>query len=452
MKISWLLLCNVASFGMLGAFGFVSPTAQFRGKRIYIGSAPLKAVSIAIPSAEPIPDDSNFESLDVPGVQRNSIELVVLFLTVIVAAVTPAAVKGTEYQETLENLVVPSMTLIAALIGLLSEYTGKTAVCDSKEIAAIATAASAESEVNFAKGEKVCCALPLCLGLTTTTTVFSVILPYIFEGIATLTKTHVIKELYVVLPVISVVGGVTALLASEQTVSLCGQAIGVGERRFSSAKKVGRTWLSLSQQVKRSQSNNNKKYFQLGFASALGPFIAAVCPGPISFKCFLLCATTACQCAYYLAIAEFAVARCTDALALKMRSAATSDSYANQGTAEGSILPFTSALGGICTAGATTVGIFLSTDENLIVKTAVCAAFPTLASLLAAAASVSKVKCIASLDQAREAAIAIRFDDTRKKVEVNKVIAVSLGKITQIFRLQFERMQRRRRILAAKTA
>ena len=44
-----------------------------------------------------------------------------------------------------------------------------------------------------------------------------------------------------------------------------------------------------------------------------------------------------------------------DAVALKTRAAAVSDTYANQGTRSGAILPFTSALGGLCAAGAAAI-------------------------------------------------------------------------------------------------
>ena len=44
------------------------------------------------------------------------------------------------------------------------------------------------------------------------------------------------------------------------------------------------------------------------------------------------------------------LARVTDAVALKARSAAVCDTYANQGTRNSAILPFTSALSTFCAA------------------------------------------------------------------------------------------------------
>lgn len=49
---------------------------------------------------------------------------------------------------------------------------------------------------------------------------------------------------------------------------------------------------------------------------------------------------------------RYEVARAVDAVALKARAAAVSDTYANQGARSGAILPFTSALGGLCAAAA----------------------------------------------------------------------------------------------------
>ena len=44
------------------------------------------------------------------------------------------------------------------------------------------------------------------------------------------------------------------------------------------------------------------------------------------------------------------MASATEAVALKARSSAVADTYANQSSRAGSILPFTSALAGLCAA------------------------------------------------------------------------------------------------------
>lgn len=49
---------------------------------------------------------------------------------------------------------------------------------------------------------------------------------------------------------------------------------------------------------------------------------------------------------------EYTLAIATDAVAVKARIAAVADTYANQGARAGALLPFTSALAGLCVAAA----------------------------------------------------------------------------------------------------
>lgn len=102
-------------------------------------------------------------------------------------------------------------------------------------------------------------------------------------------------------------------------------------------------------------------------AVAPAPVIAALFPGPLSLKAIVCAAIAAaqaginyiinrnlslmykfvylyCVVAYYLAIAEYAIAEATNAVALKARAAAVADTYANQGSRSGAVLPFTSGI------------------------------------------------------------------------------------------------------------
>jgi hypothetical protein len=60
----------------------------------------------------------------------------------------------------------------------------------------------------------------------------------------------------------------------------------------------------------------------------------------------------AAQSAYYLSLAEYAIADAVSAVSMKTRSAAVADTYASQGTRAGAILPFTSALAGLSAAAS----------------------------------------------------------------------------------------------------
>ena len=144
-------------------------------------------------------------------------------------------------------------------------------------------------------------------------------------------------------------------------------------------------------------------------------------PGDISTKAVIVAALAAAQCAFFLAQAENALARGTDAVALKSRSAAVCDTYANQGARSAAILPFTSALSSLCAAGTAAI-VELPWLENLgelggikgmVGSVTLLIFFPALSSLFAAAASVSKARCEVDAEAAIQAAstLALEYDD-----------------------------------------
>jgi hypothetical protein len=116
--------------------------------------------------------------------------------------------------------------------------------------------------------------------------------------------------------------------------------------------------------------------------------------------------------------AEGVLARASDAVALKARSAAVCDTYANQGARNSAILPFTSALSAFCAAAtAATVELPLfdtiSTLYGVVGEVAVVSTFPILSSAFAAAAAVSKARCEVDAEAAAQAAstLALEYDD-----------------------------------------
>lgn len=140
--------------------------------------------------------------------------------------------------------------------------------------------------------------------------------------------------------------------------------------------------------------------------------------GPsLSVKCIVVAALAAAQSAYFLAEAESVIARATDAVALKARSAAVCDTYANQGARNSAILPFTSALSAFCAAAtAATVELpFLDTISALYGtagEVLLVSSFPILSSAFAAAAAVSKARCEVDAEAAAQAAstLALQYD------------------------------------------
>ena len=102
--------------------------------------------------------------------------------------------------------------------------------------------------------------------------------------------------------------------------------------------------------------------------------------------------------------ALFALAVAVDAVAVKSRQAAVSDTYANQGARAGAILPFTSATASLCAAVTVAVVEVLPLLPNLVAQSATAVVFPLFGSLVAAAASVSKARCEVDAQAATAAA------------------------------------------------
>jgi len=78
-------------------------------------------------------------------------------------------------------------------------------------------------------------------------------------------------------------------------------------------------------------------------------------------------------------------------VSIKARAAAVADTYANQGARAGSILPFTSALAGLCAAASAAATELLPFVGSVPIEALLSMVFPSGAALFAAAASISKV-------------------------------------------------------------
>jgi hypothetical protein len=320
--------------------------------------------------------------------QLSTLEIVVLFSTVAISAVAPSvlSVKVVE-------VLVPSLAALSASIGISAEYIGKIAVANGKEVAALAIQVAAESEALLAAAERTKAILPLCVGIATTASAFALLAPSLIAEINSKFGIPVPRELYLLFPLVSVLAAAIAGLATQESQGLASRAIGVGNRRFASSKSVGRTWLSATEQVEASSRRTSEKWKSFAFGVAPAPVIAAFFPGVVSLKAIVCAALAAAQAAYYLSVAEYAIAEAADAVALKARSAAVTDTYANQGSRAGAILPFTSALAGLCAAASAAVVEILPLVNVEIVQSALAVFFPSGAALFASAAAVSKARC-----------------------------------------------------------
>jgi hypothetical protein len=320
--------------------------------------------------------------------QLSPLELSILLSTVLISAASPAF-----FATKIVEVLVPSMAAVAASIGLSAEYSGKVAVSKAKEVSALAIQAVAEAEILLASAERSKAILPLCVGIATTASAFALLAPNVLHAFTDRWGSSISVEVLLFCPLVASLAAAVAGLATQESQYFASRATGLGNRRFASSKSIGRTWLSATEQVDAAAERLTRKWQSFAVGVIPAPIIAMICPGPLSFKAILCTAIAAAQAAYYLAIAEYYLSSAVEAVALKARSSAVADTYANQSTRAGAILPFTSALAGLCTAAAAAAVELLPLLQTVELQALVSMVFPSGAALFAAAASVAKARC-----------------------------------------------------------
>mmetsp|Transcript_7030 Transcript_7030/g.10437 ORF Transcript_7030/g.10437 Transcript_7030/m.10437 type:complete len:593 (+) Transcript_7030:143-1921(+) len=345
---------------------------------------------------------SNMDTLDnVAGrtPQLSRVELLILMSTVLISGLCPFVL-----DLKVVEVLVPSMAAVSASIGISAEYIGKVAVSKGKEVSALAIQAAAESEILLALAERTKAVLPLCVGIATTASAFALLAPSLSKEIADKFHIQVVTEIYLICPLIAVLAAAIAGLATQESRLYASRATGLGNRRFASSKDVGRTWMSATEQVESSAKQLSDKWIWFAVGVLPAPLIAALCPGALSFKAIVCAAVAAAQAASYLSIAEYFLSSAVEAVALKARSSAVADTYANQSSRAGSILPFTSALAGLCAAASAAAVELLPLISVVELQSFISVIFPSGAALFAAAASVAKARCEVDALAASEAA------------------------------------------------
>lgn len=297
------------------------------------------------------------------------------------------------------------------------------------------------------------------MGATAAT--LALLVPVLLDSLGIGNNLQLVTEIYLCCPLVAVLAAAVAGLACQETKSFCNMAMGVGNRRFSRSGMVSRTWLSSTELIDRKSKNTGSKWRSFSLSVLPAPLFGAIIPGTLPTKTIVVAALAAAESAYYLARVEYMLARASDAVALKARSAAVCDTYANQGARSAAILPFTSALSGLC-AAATAAIVELPFVESLadagatgiFLEICTITAFPALSALFAAAASVSKARCEVDAEAAMQAAstIALPYNDDEKDPVlrpwhgVRELISLTLSNSIQqpLYRL-FRRLNVRRR-------
>jgi len=344
--------------------------------------------------------------------QLTSVELLVLTSTVLISASAPWLLPVK-----LVELIVPSMAALSAAIGLSAEYVGKTAVSRGKEVAAVTLQAAAESEAVLAQAERAKAVVPLCVGLSATASAFALLAPELVAELGTKLGLQIVTEVYLICPLLAAIAAAVASLATAECAELASAAAGLGARRFATSGQISRTWLSATEQIGRSSEKTTIKWRSFAGSVLLAPALAVLTPGILSFKAIVAAAAAAAQTAFFLAKAEYAIALGADAVALKSRQAAVSDTYANQGARAGAILPFTSATASLCAAVTVAVVELLPIIPSVLAQSAAVAVFPLCGSFVAAAATISKARC--EVDAEAATAAANELSRTDREAEIN---------------------------------
>ncbi|VEU35918.1 unnamed protein product [Pseudo-nitzschia multistriata] len=343
--------------------------------------------------------------------QLTALELIMLSASVTAASSSPWIMGGK-----LTEVLPPTAAAFSAAIGIGAEYVGRVAVADGKEVAAATIICASEAEGFLANAERAKAITPLCVGLSATATTLSLLVPVLLNNTP---ASSILNEFYLACPLVSVLSAAVAALALQDTKVFCNQATSVGNRRFAKSGLVGRTWKSTSEQITGKTNNVRIKWRSFIFSVLPAPILGALVPGAtLATKSVIVTALAAAQVAYTLAEAEFCLARATDAVAIKARSAAVCDTYANQGARSAAILPFTSALSGLC-AAATAAIVELpfletlsasGTVASLTGEMAIVGVLPLFSTLFAAAASVSKARCEVDAEAAVQAASTLALE------------------------------------------
>ncbi|GAX11717.1 hypothetical protein FisN_7Lh087 [Fistulifera solaris] len=380
----------------------------------YINQNPVKERQVWEALANLEQDMQQLDRLAGQKPQLSMLEFSLLSSAVLTAASGPFLLNGH-----VTGVLAPSAAALTAAIGIGAEYTGRVAVADGKEIAASCIQCAAEAESFLAQAERAKAITPLCVGIGATAATLALLVPVLLDSLSA--SVQVTTEVYLFCPLVAILSAAVASLAFEESGSFCRQAIGVGNRRFARSGLVGRSWLSSSEMIERKSRTLSSRWKIFSLSMLPAPVLGSLVPGALPTKTIVVAALAAVQSAYYLARAEGDIARATDAVALKARSAAVCDTYANQGARSSAILPFTSALSGFC-AAATAALVELPFLESLaatgtfgstLLQSVAVAGFPALSALFAAAASVSKARCEVDAEAAMQAAstLALQYED-----------------------------------------
>lgn len=281
------------------------------------------------------------------------------------------------FAKRLYRLVMPCCTAVVAAMGTAEEYEGQSNRANAHEISSIAVRAAAEAEEIFCGAERTKAVLPVCVVWSATAAALSVLssqaIDVLFEEVspstlwlaAAATEPEFIQQaeklgfdddqlrnlILLIFPIAGILAASVASLAQIEVTNTCIKAVSLGRRRFATKRDVGRTWISKTELVQAAGKNQITTWLRFVAGLTPGPLVAALAGNVgLATKAVLASGTSAAQAAYYLAIAEYSLARGQESVAAKARTAAVSEAWAKQTMKANGRIPATSALAAFCIA------------------------------------------------------------------------------------------------------
>mmetsp|Transcript_12565 Transcript_12565/g.25588 ORF Transcript_12565/g.25588 Transcript_12565/m.25588 type:complete len:537 (-) Transcript_12565:298-1908(-) len=233
------------------------------------------------------------------------------------------------------EVLVPTAASIIAVCTTAAEFQGKDSTSDAKEVAAVALARAAQAEAYLARAERAKAIIPAMVGVSATAAASSIVFPILAAG-----GVAVSPFLIGSCPVVATAAAATGSLGKIDTLAEGLAALGKTDPDR-----------ALPSRVTNGPSVRRKVIKQrvVAVLKAIVPSIALIAflPGEFTYRCVIASSVAAAQVAYSLAEAETICSEVTMKVAAISKSAAQADVFANRAMAESSVLPFTSAIGGV---------------------------------------------------------------------------------------------------------
>mmetsp|Transcript_28429 Transcript_28429/g.53258 ORF Transcript_28429/g.53258 Transcript_28429/m.53258 type:complete len:512 (-) Transcript_28429:259-1794(-) len=233
------------------------------------------------------------------------------------------------------EVLVPTAASIIAVCTTAAEFRGKDSTSDAKEVAAVALARAAQAEAYLARAERAKAIIPAMVGVSATAATSCLIFPILAAG-----GVAVSPILIGSCPVVATAAAAYGALGKVETL-----AEGLAALGKTDPDRVLPSRVTNGPGVRRKVLKQRVAEVMKAIVPSIA--LAVFLPGEFTYRCVIAASVAAAQVAYSLAEAETICAEVTMKVTEISKAAAKADVFANRAAAESSVLPFTSAIGGV---------------------------------------------------------------------------------------------------------